>query len=577
MADLRTALILDLRGNLARGLQRTQRQFEQTSRIGRTSMARLTRASNVLGRGLDRLGNRYTAIAGGAGAAATARFLVTNQRRMTRLGIDANASAEKIEALRDRLYDIARAPDIRADPSEIIAAIEAITTKTGDLEFAERNLKSIAATIQASGASGGAVGDFFAELQKLKIGKASAVTEAVDTLVQQGKQGSFVLRDLASLGPRVVTAYAGAVKGGRDSAVMLREMGAALQVVRDATGSSEQAATAFERLLSELQSPEKIKKLKRLGIQIFVPGSNEVLRPINELMTEIAAATDGRRTILGQIFGEESIRAFNNFDPARLEELMRIQGDGAALMADSARAAKDFAGAMQSLSNAWTSFADTNLTSTIASIADTLNSLDKETVDRWLKIGTIAAAGVGALLIGRGVFKGVRAVTGLFGGGKKAGSSAGGAMGGVPGVVPVYVVNKHLSLLPGAFGGGAAGGAAAGGAATAAGSASRAALIARRAGLLGASFAAGYGTGTVFRQLIDSALSKTVGRDASLGTAIYDLIETLRGDGIDAGAPPKAKLEIELTSERGARVRRLAGALPAWDVDVSSGPTMVTP
>ncbi len=306
-----------------------------------------------------------------------ARQLANLQRRFTRLGIQANKTTAEMNALKNEIYDTARAPDIRVDPSQITSAIEEIVEKTGNLDFARANIRNIALALQATGAEGTAIGGIMAELEKMDIKDPRKVLEAIDTLNVQGKEGAFTLQNLAALGPRVITAYASAVKGGRDGADTLKEMGAALQVIRMGTGSSEQAATAFERLLAELQNVEKLKKLEAEGIQVFDPKQPgaEIMRPINEILLEILEKTKGRRTLLGQIFGDESIRSFNALSIERIQKFMKAHGSGATTMRDSARAANDAAGALQNLYTSWQKFADTTLTDPINDLADTLNYL----------------------------------------------------------------------------------------------------------------------------------------------------------------------------------------------------------
>lgn len=169
-------------------------------------MRGLSSAAQAAGRGLDKLGNRYTALLGGGAAALAVRGTMNLQEQLTRLGITADVSDEHIRKLHERILDTANAPDIRIDPSQIMAAVDSVMEKTGDLEFVEQNIRNIGLAIQASGAEGGAIGDIFAEFQKQGMSARDALA-SVDVLIAQGKAGAFTLKDLASLGPRVVTSY----------------------------------------------------------------------------------------------------------------------------------------------------------------------------------------------------------------------------------------------------------------------------------------------------------------------------------------------------------------------------------
>ncbi|MEX0732839.1 MAG: phage tail tape measure protein [Aquisalimonadaceae bacterium] len=462
MAEMRASIVMNLTGNVERRARRYGQALGTMSRMGRRHLGVLGRSTQMLGRGLDRLGNRYTALITGAAGVAQLRALTQLETRFTRLGIQANRTDEEMDALRRQIFETARAAEIRVDPGEITSAVEAIVEKTGDLEFAQENLRNIGLAISATGAAGANIGDILAEFQKMDIRVPEEVLRSLDTLNEQGKAGAFTLQNLAALGPRVVTAYTAL---GREGPQAIREMGAALQVIRQGTGTSEQAATAFEALLRTLQQADKVKVLERGGITIFDPDELErgrqVLRPINEIMVDIIQAADGRATVLSQVFDAEALRAFNaalgeynrTGGVESLQRFLDVQGDGAATTRDSARAADTAAQAMQNLSTAWQQFADANLTNHIQSAADALNSLDPETVDRWLKIGGILAGGLGAAYAARSVG---RLVGDLSSMGRRAAGR--GALGGVAGAasamrpIPVFVVNWG-----GGMGGGAGG------------------------------------------------------------------------------------------------------------------------
>ncbi|NVF15013.1 phage tail tape measure protein [Vreelandella maris] len=466
MSELRASVVMDLRGNLERQSRRYEGAMRTMANNGQRHMTRLQRVTSGVGRTLDRVGNRWMALATGAAGFGTVRNLVNLEERFTRLGIQSQKSAEEMEELRRQIFDTAREPDIRVDPSQITGAIEAIVEKTGDLEFARENIRNIAMAISATGAEGGNIGEILAEFQKMDIRGMDAVLQSIDTLNEQGKAGAFTLQNLASLGPRVVTAYTAL---GRQGPEAIREMGAALQVIRQGTGSSEQAATAFEALLRTFQDAEKAKELARKsGVQIFDPEElargREILRPINELIVEIVEAAEGRTSRLSEIFDAEAMRSFNaalgeynrTGTVESMDRFFQVQGDGTTTMGDSARAAETAAGSVRNLSSAWQDFADTNLSEYIQDAADALNSLDQATVDRWLKIAGITAGGVAGLYALRSLGR-LGADLGRGAGVLRNRSTSGGISGGLGAAssmtpVPVFVTN-----LGGLGGGGSSG------------------------------------------------------------------------------------------------------------------------
>lgn len=453
MTDLSIKLVLSLAGNLGKGLDASGRSVTRFGAVGQRVMAGFARSTELAFNGVDRLANRYTAFITGAAGAGAARFLVSQERRMTRLGITADLTGDQLAELRDDIYAAAQAFDTRVDPSEILSAIENIVEKTGDLEFARENIRNIALALQATGAEGSSIGELVGELQKMGVKGAASVLQAIDTLNVQGKTGAFTLSNLAALGPRVITAYSAAVKGQRDGATVLREMGAALQVIRGGVGSAEMAATAFERLLSELQDAQKQQLFRRLGVQIFEMGADgqKVLRPINELMLEILDKTKGDRTKLGGIFGDESLRAFNALTPDRMASYMAAVGKGEQTMADSARAARDAEGALTNVYTAIKRFTSITFSPDLTKFADTLNSVDPQAAQRWLKIAASVGAAVGALVIARKLFKAGSSIAGgigsIIGAGKQKGE--GGGLGGAVGIARVWVVNMPGGGMPG--------------------------------------------------------------------------------------------------------------------------------
>jgi hypothetical protein len=346
------------------------------------------------------------------------------EERLVYLGIAGNKSAEDIDKLKNRIFEVSNLPDIRISPDQLLSAVEQIVEKTGDLEFAKRNLKNFAMAIRATGAQGLDIGGIAAEFQKMGLLKDSEVLQALDILTVQGKEGAFTLQNLAALGPRVVTAYTAL---GRSGLPAIRELGAALQVIRQGAGGPEAAATTFEALLRVFGDNARLKNLKKLGVQVFdkegLKQGKEILRPINELMVEIVKATQGRGTVLDKVIGDaEAQRAFKTLmtefqNTGKIEGLKRfyeVNADGGAILEDSARAARAFNAAMTSLKTSWEKFADRELGEPVKDLADYLNALEPGTVQRWLEISKyIAIIGGSAIALAKigklGAFLGIGA------------------------------------------------------------------------------------------------------------------------------------------------------------------------
>lgn len=460
MSDLQTSLVVNLDGNLPQRTDRYSRSLERMGQRGQRQMRLLNRSVKAVGSGLDRLGNRYTSLITGAGLTLAARQVATLETRFTRLGIQANKSDAYMQKLKKTIFEVAQEREIRVDPTQVTSAIESIVEKTGDLAFAEANIRNIGLAIQATGAEGQAIGEIMGEFQKMGLVDPKGVMETLDILNVQGKEGAFTLQHLARLGPRVISAY---TSTGRTGTEAMREMGAALQMIRMGTDSSETASTAFEATIRVLRDPAKLKKLRAAGVQVYESiGGKSVMRPINELMEEIIKAAGGDGQKLARVFDAESIKAFNaasseflrSGELAKLKQLMNVQADGSTTMKDAARAAGTFDASLQNLLTAWQQFQDNQLTGPIQDAADALNSLEPGTVQQWLEVGkgiAIVAAGAIALRKAGQAYSWAKGI--------KAGASRGGIGGALAGAAgmgnaqPVYVVNMPGGGMGGLDGG----------------------------------------------------------------------------------------------------------------------------
>jgi hypothetical protein len=383
--EIKTGLRIDMSGNILAQSKRYADAINRFSRSGRRDMKALGDSTGKVGRDFDRMGNRLTGIASGAAAVALVKQVGEMERRMTRLGIASDQTDAAIKQLKDDIYATATAPDIRVDPTQIITAIEQILEMTGDFEFSKAQIRNIGIALQATGADAQAVGGMFAEFQKAGIKTPEAVAQAIGTLAKQGKEGAFTLAEFASMGPRLYSAYAAV---GRVGQMASREIGAVAQVVRGATGSSEQATTSIEALLRVFSDAKKIAKLNKAGIKVFdaaeLKKGHQVLRPINELMADIVKKTKGRATVIQDLMGDsESARAFGNLikeynqtgDTKSLEHFIQLTDDGTVALKDSQRAANDSAAAMTELFAVLQKFADDKLTQPIHYLADQLKAL----------------------------------------------------------------------------------------------------------------------------------------------------------------------------------------------------------
>ena len=109
---MKVSLIVDLAGNL----QSRARQYAQAltglSNSGSRAFSGLRNAAASVGRGLDGMGNRYTAMIAGAGITYKATKAVMDSaaldKMLARVANTAGATAQQSRGLRSELYDMAK-------------------------------------------------------------------------------------------------------------------------------------------------------------------------------------------------------------------------------------------------------------------------------------------------------------------------------------------------------------------------------------------------------------------------------------------------------------------------------------
>ncbi len=446
MGDMRTSVVVDLAGNLPRQAPRFAQQYSQFAQTGRRQTTLLRSSIAGLGRGLDRLGNKYTALLTGAGAIGAIRGVVDFDAELKQLAVDADITDQRLANVKKQILDIANRPNIRVDADQLLIGIKEITARTGDINVALDNLKNLGLTIRATGAAGEDAGALVANFfEKFQIRDSATMLQVLDESARLGKAGAFELRDLATEGNSVAAAYAAT---GRVGPTAVREMNTLLQIVRRTTPSAAEASTSFERLIATLTS-EKVQQLQEGGIQIWdskkLAEGVKIARPIPQIIEDILRKTKADPEVLAKIFDVRALRAMNAFAlefrennalPS-VEKFMKVVGDGSQILEDSSRNAKTAKSALQSLKNTFTEFSNEKLSSPIQGLAEKFDQEGQDAAKSMLKTGATIAGVLGGVLLARklGVGKLFRGRGGAAGG--LAGAA--GAAAGSP--IPVYVVN----------------------------------------------------------------------------------------------------------------------------------------
>ncbi|EMH9069393.1 phage tail tape measure protein [Citrobacter freundii] len=441
---LTTEILINLAGNLTAKARQYGANMSEFARRNERAMSVVKATTAAAGRGLDALGNRYTGmIAGFAGGAMLREFAQTD-RRITRMGLAAEKTRAEMAQIFSGIQD--SAIKFRVDDSEVTSAVEKIGTVTGDIDFGVKNKDNLAASIAASGGTGESIGGLFAQFPKFQVTSEKQTLEAMDTLNKLGKEGAFELKDIAEKGVRAFSMYSAA--GGK-GVKGIKDVGVAMESAIDATGDRDTAATAVENLIRDLQAPKVVKELGRNGINVF--GNDGKMRSLPQLMEEVAkrsgnkGAKEQNKRLVEAGFNQDSILLLSSVTTGKgAENLKRYNGvvaDGSGILSDAKYAAQDFTSAMTSLNVTWKKFTNSNLAKPVQELADALNSVDQETVQRWLEIGKNITIAVGGIIAARKAFQLGKGALDILGVGKGKGIPKGVSDVFGSGVMPVYVVN----------------------------------------------------------------------------------------------------------------------------------------
>jgi TP901 family phage tail tape measure protein len=198
-----------------------------------------------------------------AGAAKAYKNFADSDLQIRRIGITADASEKEVEGLSKNMRDLASTTG--QSFGQVTKGLESLVAGGLDLKDALPAMPAIAKTAQAAGAE---VEDMatttLALNQNLKIG-TDQMQNAFDILVKGGKAGKFELKDMARYIPSIAPA---AVAVGMKGEEGLMRLVAALQTVRNGTGTTEEAADSMLNIFAKMESEETTKKFKKFGIDL---------------------------------------------------------------------------------------------------------------------------------------------------------------------------------------------------------------------------------------------------------------------------------------------------------------------
>ena len=237
--------------------------------------------------------SRAVALAGGGYALtrAAGQELALDDR-FNRLGVDTGKDDTEVQEIRRHIESGAGRAGIPV--SELLASVEEYVGRTGDLQTAMANLETTAQAIQRLGAAGVDIGAMSAQLRKGGIRGGDEFREAILAIVESEREGALKGRDLARTAAEAMSLMFAIP--GQQGLPALRDFLVLAQMGMVGTGDPNKSMTALRSVLSAGQDPEKLKKMKQLGVY----GASR--RSPLPVVRELVASTGGDMTKLGGIY-----------------------------------------------------------------------------------------------------------------------------------------------------------------------------------------------------------------------------------------------------------------------------------
>lgn len=203
------------------------------------------------------------------------------------------------------------------DSSDVMAGISAFAARTGDVETGLKNTGVFAKTARATDASVEDIALTASDLStKFGIKNVEDMTNALGMLTQQGKDGSFELKDMAKQFPKIGAAAANYGLFGIEG---VKQLGGFSQIARRGVGNSESASTSVEQFFNQLA--KKNSKLEKgdFGRKFSIynvsgdqtSGSKDLLTMIPELIDSV----DGNMGSMIKVLDARGNRAVSTLLP----------------------------------------------------------------------------------------------------------------------------------------------------------------------------------------------------------------------------------------------------------------------
>lgn len=456
---MKVSLIVDLAGNL----QSRARQYAQAltglSNSGSRAFSGLRNAAASVGRGLDGMGNRYTAMIAGAGISYKATKAVMDSAQLDKMLIRVAQTAGKTrgetESLRKELHGMANETGQSYD--SLLQGFYGLIQSGQSFDEALATIKAINPAMAVTGAQGEVLGSamsvaaqsFKFDLSNLETGK-----RILDQMTVAGRLGNAELEDLSSIFARIGQNAAQAGLSFEDTLAFIER----LSLVER---NPERLATLADSTLRLFNNQNYSKEAEKItGVKFFDKTGNR--RNPFDVLADMSARYGKFST--DQMRAKGMFAAFGKTDLDTQRGLAMLLQQGVVNEArDMATEIKNAEGTIAkdlpaAIDNAVDQTA--RLKAALWDAADNFARPINDAINDGIKyildtqqIGgkELLVGGSLAALGGFGALKLGGKTLGKLGGGVLGNAVKGMGLGRLPLPLPVYIVNDRMSLTDGAL------------------------------------------------------------------------------------------------------------------------------
>ncbi|EPV6142027.1 hypothetical protein ACV8DN_002210 [Morganella morganii] len=440
-AENRTKFIVDLVGNVTQRARQFGASIRSLGTEGSRSMRLFSGAVTGANSILDKFDNKLAGFVTGGGLAMATKRVAEHQQVMVELGTQYNLTADQVNALDEQIAKVAGRRKLSS--SDLTQAANAFLLQTNNFDATLEQLDSMALLIKGIGVESQSSGEKLGAMFNSGYNSPEKIRKWLDGIASATQFGTGDIKTqfdaLPSMGKNTPW------KNQSDQMQMLALMRIANQEFDDPS----QASSAVQGFFDSVSTKEGRQKLKVKG-GINTKGKNGELKSPADLLAEIVKAGYGKEDNLKDVFSGDTLKLAMIFADSKKQAQLRDAANPANIRdgfldEKATQNVQTFNGAMTSLVNAGERFAQLKLAKPVQELADAINDLSPEELDKYAETIEKAAYAIGAAVAARYAWRGGNKILNFVKGGK--GGPGTGAAGGDAGlgdgssVVPVYVTN----------------------------------------------------------------------------------------------------------------------------------------